>query len=773
VRIADQLDGKKIAITGTTGFLGTAIVESLLRNAPGCELYLLVRPGRRGADQRVRREILKNDCFDVLRKQLGKDAFTEMTNRRVHSLVGDVGVDGLGLEDEGREALAQIDTIIHSAATVSFDSAFDLAVEVNLLGPKRIADTLNDIGVTPHFVGVSTCYVAGNRKGRAPEALLEHTPFDVTVDWRGEVISARQRRIDVESLSRTPHKLKDFQKEAAEQIGAAGVAAIASKSEQVRERWISDQMSESGIARARSLGFPDAYAFTKAMGERALIESRGDIPVSIVRPSIIESAWTQPFSGWIRGFRMAEPILLNFGKGLLSQFPGVSEGIVDVIPVDIVVNTIVAVAAKGPAEEPEIFQAATGSCNPLRYKQLVDETHQWYVEHPLYDDRDQPISPPNWQYASRGAVPRQLARAKKGLTIAGKAIDKLPIRGQQASISAELEEKRELVSKALDYVNLYGAYTECEAVYQTDRLIELHNNLDPADQEVIGCDPRVIDWHVYFNEIHMPSVMKIGRVKTAPSGKAGPSRSDRLRERVMSPDRELAAFDLENTLIASNVVASWGWLATRRLEPKERVKLVGRTLLQAPKMLSLDAADRSDFLRYFYDRYKGASLEQLQEDSAEMFSDLILTKSFPEAIRRVREHRALGHRTVLITGALDFVVEPLRPLFDDIVAPSLMISDDGKRYTGRMDEVPPTGETRAQALRDYADANGIDLDNSIAYADSTSDLPMLEAVGYPVAVNPETKLASLARRRGWLIENFSRAAGGPRKILPIGSRKTA
>src|SRR3546814_18958435 len=54
-----------------------------------------------------------------------------------------------------------------------------------------------------------------------------------------------------------------------------------------------------------------------------------------------------------------------------------------------------------------------------------------------------------------------------------------------------------------------------------------------------------------------------------------------------------------------------------------------------------------------------------------MFSDLILTKSFPAAIRRVREHRRLGHRTVLITGALDVAIGPLRPLFDDILAPSL------------------------------------------------------------------------------------------------------
>jgi hypothetical protein len=91
----------------------------------------------------------------------------------------------------------------------------------------------------------------------------------------------------------------------------------------------------------------------------------------------------------------------------------------------------------------------------------------------------------------------------------------------------------------------------------------------------------------------------------------------------------------------------------------------------------MDRADRSDFLRSFYRRYEGAPVEQLREDSAEMLSQLILTKSFPAAIRRVREHRALGHRTVLITGALDFVVEPLKPLFDDIISASLAVDDEG------------------------------------------------------------------------------------------------
>jgi phosphoserine phosphatase len=120
---------------------------------------------------------------------------------------------------------------------------------------------------------------------------------------------------------------------------------------------------------------------------------------------------------------------------------------------------------------------------------------------------------------------------------------------------------------------------------------------------------------------------------------------------------------------------------------------------------------------------------------------------------------------VLITGALDFVVKPLEPLFDDIVCARLTVRDG--RYTGELDDVPPTGETRAQALVDFADANGLELSQSVAYADSSSDLPMLEVVGFPVAVNPETRLAAIARKRGWLVEQFEKAPGGPRPLVPL------
>ena len=85
-----------------------------------------------------------------------------------------------------------------------------------------------------------------------------------------------------------------------------------------------------------------------------------------------------------------------------------------------------------------------------------------------------------------------------------------------------------------------------------------------------------------MQDVHLPSIVEHARVRTTPGGREGPSRSTRLREQVLSPDRHLAAFDLENTLIASNVVASYSWLATRRLSPADRLRFVARILAEAP-----------------------------------------------------------------------------------------------------------------------------------------------------------------------------------------------
>ena len=226
----------------------------------------------------------------------------------------------------------------------------------------------------------------------------------------------------------------------------------------------------------------------------------------------------------------------------------------------------------------------------------------------------------------------------------------------------------------------------------------------------------------------------------------------------------MAAFDLENTLIASNVVASYSWLATRRLPTDDRLRFVLKTLAEAPSLLALDRKDRGDFLRYFYRRYEGAPVEQLDEDAAEMFSGAdprqVVPGRDPARARapRTRASHAADHRRARLRR------RPRSGRCSTTSCARSCRSTAGGRYTGELTDVPPTGESRAQAMIDYADAEGPRSSReSVAYADSTCDLPMLEVVGFPVAVNPETRLAAIARKRGWLVEQCRKADGAVRQ----------
>ena len=449
----------------------------------------------------------------------------------------------------------------------------------------------------PHLIAVSTAYVAGRRRGPAPEALLSETPFAARVPWRDEVDAARRARSDAEAASRDPKQLARLRAAARSELGAAGVPLLAERTEKLRADWAQDRMVELGKARAQALGWPDAYAYSKALGEWALLEGRGDLPVTVVRPSIIEAALSQPHPGWIRGFRMADPMIISYARGLLKEFPGIPEGIIDVIPVDLVVAAILAVAARGPLAEPgrrprRLWRPQPAPL-PASSSSLV---HDWFSEHPLADDKGQPIVVPEWSFPGRRRVQNQLRQATRVLRGAERALQALPLRGSQADLAATIEERRDEAERGprlrravrrlhRDRSHLHRRppprALRPALPRRTGRIL-----LRPRRRRLAPLLPRRL-----LARRRRPRPGPPGQPAPPPPGAERPCPAKNgPAEAVLSPDRQLAVFDLENTLVATNVVDSYAWLATRRMGLPERARFTVRTLLEAPRMFSLDMA---------------------------------------------------------------------------------------------------------------------------------------------------------------------------------------
>src|SRR6266516_4407740 len=172
--VRDGLRGKRVLITGVTGFLGTALFERLLGDFSQTEILLLVRPKHGSTGLARIDELLGGAAFRPLRDREGLESLRQAVADRVTVVDGDVTVDVPDLPSD-------LDVVFHCAASVSFDPPIDQAFETNVLGTTRLYEAVARSAGRPHLVHVSTAYVAGSRKGIIPEATLSHG-----VDWRTE-----------------------------------------------------------------------------------------------------------------------------------------------------------------------------------------------------------------------------------------------------------------------------------------------------------------------------------------------------------------------------------------------------------------------------------------------------------------------------------------------------------------------------------------------------------------------------------------------------------
>ena len=313
--VAARLADSTVLVTGASGFVGKAVLNQLLWGTEGVRVRVLLRSkDKADAHRRLVEEILEADPF--------RSAPVEMVDqmvrdREIEAISGDLGDDGLAARV--KEQLGGIDTVIHCAASVSFEEPLDGAMRINGYGPARLAAALKAAGSEPHFVHVSTAY---------------------TADCRVPVVAETDTHPGLAKLD--PAEVLERAQGWRKQVEAD--AAKGGKD----ERWIDQRLSERGRAFAGGAGWPDTYSMTKAIGEMLLL--RESAKTTIVRPSIVESALLQPRPGWLEGFKVADPLIIAYASRGLTHLPGRADNPIDLVPVDCVANACVTAAAYPPAE---------------------------------------------------------------------------------------------------------------------------------------------------------------------------------------------------------------------------------------------------------------------------------------------------------------------------------------------------------------------------------------------------------------------------------------
>jgi thioester reductase-like protein len=292
--------GRVVLLTGTTGFVGKVVLEALLRRREelGIERVLALVRARdpEHADARLRGDVVGSACF--AEQSPGWE-------KRVEALPGDVTRPGLGLATEARARVAaEVTHVVHCAASVEFTLPLAEAFAVNTQGALHAQDVARDCRRLESHVGVSTAYVTPHPDPRSGRVLRV-----------GETLAP---------LSRDPEALH---------------ASLCER------RW------SAGDERAllAETGHPNTYTLTKCLAEHLVARRAGDLPVTLVRPSIVSASRVHPAPGWIDSAAAFAGFVALIGSGRLRVVAGDPASRLDVVPCDAVAERIVAAAFDPPA----------------------------------------------------------------------------------------------------------------------------------------------------------------------------------------------------------------------------------------------------------------------------------------------------------------------------------------------------------------------------------------------------------------------------------------
>ncbi|KAL7028710.1 hypothetical protein ACKWTF_005969 [Chironomus riparius] len=310
--------GQEIFITGGTGFLGKVLIEKLLRSCPDIKtIYLLLRP-RKGQSINERLTSLCDQVvFDALR------VFNPKFMDKLVPIEGDVSQLGLGMSEHDKNMMKNVSIVYHSAASVRFDDSLKYAVLMNTRGTREVmefATTLRNIKCVMH---VSTTY------SNLGYDLVKEEVYPPIADWKKTIEVCEKMDEDVLNF--------------------------------VTKLYINLM--------------PNTYVFSKNLAEHVSNHYKARLPVIVLRPSIIISAYEEPFRGYVDNFNGPMGIMLGSNIGILKTLLCDPNNVPDMLPVDMCVKAIIISSWKRAHEqssELQVFNAATANMVKITIEQLLE-----------------------------------------------------------------------------------------------------------------------------------------------------------------------------------------------------------------------------------------------------------------------------------------------------------------------------------------------------------------------------------------------------------------
>ena len=453
--------------------------------------------------------IEESPVFDPLFEKYG-DGLGALLAEKIEVVEGDVSQPGLGLDAETATRLREnLDLVVNSSGLTDFNPDLRDALAVNVDSAYRLVEFIrgSDHAALLHL---STCYVAGQRDGRVGEQLHpNYTPagvagFDAEQEWHRlhELLQSAEARAEGPEVTRELTQQALGKEHAAKGLHGP---ALENQIRKNRIRWLKTYLTEAGIQRAKELGWPNTYTYTKSLAESLIANYGSGLPIAIVRPAIVETSVKKPFRGWNEGINTSASLSYLLGTAF-RQLPSNERKRLDIIPVDAVCAGMTLIAAALVERRHDLlYQLATSVTNPCDMGRSIELTSLGHRKHYRAQEGLE-----YWLRLRMDAIPVSKERYQRMSAPAQKMIIKsiqrimspLPMKKPLAKAERNLER----VEKLIELFEPFILHNEHDFV--ADNVEKLSHALVPEEQEIFGYDTASLDWWEYWINIHIPALRR-------------------------------------------------------------------------------------------------------------------------------------------------------------------------------------------------------------------------------------------------------------------------